>query len=359
MDAPAEVPVWVSPLYDHSVPSPVLIYLHRFGPFGGTAVSEEESWVGLWPSGADAFGTFTGLRDRVVASDVGSTGWLYVLPNGAIDPTNACGDPSIPGQRYWNAFDDCCAFNYMGGSTTGLTPGAPDHVTYINDLIRHLKHEYNVDPDRVYLFGYSSGGFLAHRVACQNGDIDFFAPEAPELIAGIASYAGCSGTSPTECEGVVPVNVLTVHDRGDESVLYAGGLATLAFACWPDYPRFHAGALTTVANWIFHNETDGAGEELDSLSPLDLNVPFSVAQNTRWSHGRLGSIVQHLSGNKGSHEPTLSMVFRTFLIDWYRDHPRPGSGAPKDRACDADLNGDGLVDGADLGIMLGAWGMCP
>jgi hypothetical protein len=27
-------------------------------------------------------------------------------------------------------------------------------------------------------------------------------------------------------------------------------------------------------------------------------------------------------------------------------------------ACAADLNGNGTVDGADLGIMLGAWGPC-
>jgi hypothetical protein len=26
--------------------------------------------------------------------------------------------------------------------------------------------------------------------------------------------------------------------------------------------------------------------------------------------------------------------------------------------CRPDLNGDGVVDGADLGIMLGAWGPC-
>jgi hypothetical protein len=27
--------------------------------------------------------------------------------------------------------------------------------------------------------------------------------------------------------------------------------------------------------------------------------------------------------------------------------------------CIGDLNGDGVVNGADLGILLGAWGACP
>jgi hypothetical protein len=28
-------------------------------------------------------------------------------------------------------------------------------------------------------------------------------------------------------------------------------------------------------------------------------------------------------------------------------------------SCIADLNADGIVNGADLGILLGAWGLCP
>ncbi|MHC4976563.1 MAG: hypothetical protein ACYTF7_08150, partial [Planctomycetota bacterium] len=35
------------------------------------------------------------------------------------------------------------------------------------------------------------------------------------------------------------------------------------------------------------------------------------------------------------------------------------SGEVRTDACVPDLNGDGLVDGLDLGILLGAWGLCP
>jgi len=34
-------------------------------------------------------------------------------------------------------------------------------------------------------------------------------------------------------------------------------------------------------------------------------------------------------------------------------------GCPKAAPCAADLNGDGVVNGADLGVLLGAWGQCP
>ncbi|MFM8639801.1 MAG: hypothetical protein ACKOEL_04095, partial [Planctomycetota bacterium] len=33
--------------------------------------------------------------------------------------------------------------------------------------------------------------------------------------------------------------------------------------------------------------------------------------------------------------------------------------APPPPACPADLNQDGVVNGADLGLLLGAWGACP
>jgi hypothetical protein len=35
------------------------------------------------------------------------------------------------------------------------------------------------------------------------------------------------------------------------------------------------------------------------------------------------------------------------------------SGRAKAQACRPDLNGDERVDGIDLGILLGAWGLCP
>ena len=32
--------------------------------------------------------------------------------------------------------------------------------------------------------------------------------------------------------------------------------------------------------------------------------------------------------------------------------------ASSQQACTDDLNGDGIVNGADLGLLLGAWGAC-
>ena len=36
-----------------------------------------------------------------------------------------------------------------------------------------------------------------------------------------------------------------------------------------------------------------------------------------------------------------------------------GDWGPCPKGCAGDINGDGVVNGADLGLLLGAWGLCP
>ena len=54
--------------------------------------------------------------------------------------------------------------------------------------------------------------------------------------------------------------------------------------------------------------------------------------------------------NGGSHGPNFNANFPRELIDWLLEHRRGSS-----KECPADLNGDLLVDGTDLGLILAAW----
>ena len=45
-----------------------------------------------------------------------------------------------------------------------------DDVTFLTALLDHLLGIYNIDPQRVYLSGYSSGGMLALRLRCELPD---------------------------------------------------------------------------------------------------------------------------------------------------------------------------------------------
>lgn len=352
----ADVPVRFGTTHDDDVPSPLLIYLHSFGPYGGSGENEEDSWLRLWPSGTDEFGSYIGLQDRAVAGPNGEeTGWIYALPDGALDPTNPCS--AAEGFRYWNANDSCCAYNYMRGSYTEISGDAPDHATYLNDLIDHLVNhsDFKVDPDRIYFFGYSNGGYMAHRMACQNGDVGYYAPTEAHEIAAVGSYAGVNYFNPLDCYATEPTNVLHVHDIGDQVVLYDGGVDINTQICWPTHPRPYAGALSTVATWLFLLRTEGEAQPEGYVTPLDLNVAYSTAQRLRWSGGRYDAIVEHWRSLFGSHEPTFSMTFRTALVDWFTERSRPGPGDGSFDDCPTDLNRDGRTDGEDLMVLLSDW----
>ena len=379
-----EVPIWTNNEegtpghYNPDVPSPLLIYLHSNGPYGDTGVGEETFWLRLWPESYDGYNYFPGLQNwpvEYVPSDGGEpeeTGWIYALPNGAVDtPANAtcAGTGSWAYWRYWNATPNCCAYNwYTPGSYTEVSGEAPDHATYLNNLIAWIKLNYNVDENRVYVYGYSNGGYMCHRLACENGNYGFYGyPDTdvdpsgeiipPQAIASVATYAGVTFMDPENCNGVWPTNVLHTHDIGDQSCLYSGGL-DLDFSgeCYPGYPRPYPGAIATVSSWIFMNQTTGEGNILDPVIPFDLAVPYSMAQVIDWPDGRYGSRVQHWRGIFGSHGPTFANAYRNRLINWFLNNPRPNYPiAPNEEGCPADLDANGIVNGADLGLLFVEW----
>lgn len=364
---------------DPDVPSPVLIYLHCNGPYGQSGLGEERNWLHLWTASYDGFEHYPGLQNWPVTyfpEDGGKpkeTGWIYVIPDGAQDNqwTATCSDVGEWAYwRYWNATPNCCAYNwYVPGSYTEVSSEAPDHATYINNLIKWLRLNYKVDEDRIYVFGYSNGGYMCHRLACENGNYGYYNypdldadpsgdPIPPQPIAAVATYAGVTFMNPQNCNGVWPTNVLHTHDIGDEACLYDGGLDTdFAGQCYPNFPRPYPGALTTVSSWIFMNQTTGHGTMLDPIVPFDLAVPYSMAQVLNWPGGRNGSSVQHWRGLFGSHEATFANNYRNRLIEWFLDNPRPDYDiAPAEDFCPTDLNEDGVTDGADLGLLYVSWG---
>jgi hypothetical protein len=90
-----------------------------------------------------------------------------------------------------------------------------------------------------------------------------------------------------------------------------------------------------------------------------MGVTHNVNTNTRcydrmWSDGRIE--VRSVSGGY----PEVGCSFYEFIPhpcasdNPWREVPPPTGG--NGFACRADMNGDRLVDGADLGIMLNAWG---
>ena len=61
-----------------------------------------------------------------------------------------------------------------------------DDVAFLRALVARLAQEYRVDPQRVYVAGYSNGGQMAFRLAAE-------APGLPAAIAAVAASLPTTG----------------------------------------------------------------------------------------------------------------------------------------------------------------------
>lgn len=164
----------VPPGYDRRTPLPLLIVLH--GSNGNANRIMERSRMN---DEAD--------RGHFLVAYPNGTGWLPDLV------------------LTWNS-GNCCG--------DALAAGVND-VGFLHDLARALEHTLAVDSSRVYVAGFSDGGRLAYRAAC---DL------APEL-AGVAIISGAMPD--TVCRPAAPIPVIIFHGTGDPRIHYGSRLRHL------------------------------------------------------------------------------------------------------------------------------------
>jgi len=134
---------------------------------------------------AAGFENATGLTGAVNTDRV-----MVVYPDGL---------PTPDGRQSWNA-GSCC-------NPSGQVP--VDDVGFLSALITTLVTE-GADPEQIYLAGFSNGGMMAYRAACELG----------ETIAGIGVVAGALVVDDCASPGVVPL--VAVHGTADPVVPYGG-----------------------------------------------------------------------------------------------------------------------------------------
>ena len=88
-----------------------------------------------------------------------------------------------------------------------------DDVEFLRVLIESLRGRFGIEANRVFLVGFSNGGFMTHR----------FAAEHPELVAAAVVVSGTIGTKATTLKPTKPVPMLLTHGANDTRVMYAGG----------------------------------------------------------------------------------------------------------------------------------------
>lgn len=100
------------------------------------------------------------------------------------------------------------------GWNNGLVTGSSaDDISFLSALIDTLMQDYNIDPNKIFFTGFSMGGFMSNRLAC----------ELPERVAAIAS---CSGTFSSNilpiCFPGRAMPMMHIHGTGDYVVDYNG-----------------------------------------------------------------------------------------------------------------------------------------
>jgi polyhydroxybutyrate depolymerase len=190
----------------------------------------------------------------------------WVAPDGKKDKT---------GKQFWNAGSSCCNFDH----------DKIDHVAALQKLIARTIAAQPIDAKRVYVVGYSNGGFMAHRLACELGGV----------VAGVVSVSG-AGPKPDEaCPAKVPVRVLQIHGDADPVVAIGGG------ALFNDahYPT-HLSAKQTVGDW---GKRFGCKPKPKTDKPIDFEAKLPGAETTveRFEGCRLGSAVELWTVGGGNH----------------------------------------------------------
>jgi poly(3-hydroxybutyrate) depolymerase len=95
-------------------------------------------------------------------------------------------------------------------TTWAIDPGSRDFA-FFDALHEAVLRELCVDLDRVFVFGYSSGGFMANALACAHGD----------RFRGVGAIS--AGLAPTRCEAAVAA--FLGHGETDAIVPFEQGVA--------------------------------------------------------------------------------------------------------------------------------------
>ena len=248
--------------HQYDRPLPLVVSLHGYGGSG---------YWGAW---------YLDLFDSVVNNE-----HLLLYPNGTLNPI---------GNRFWNATPACC--NYWDQEV--------DDLSWLIGMIDEAISLYGADPDGVVIIGHSNGGFMSHRIACEQG----------HKIRGIVSLAGSTFDNfDQNCADTGHPNVLQVHGTYDWVIYYDGGYDyDIADGEWNYYP----GAESTVESWA---NRSGCESDYTNVGELDLDYPPGLNDTDMLEHLNCaqGNRVALWRINAGSHAPSFENdQFPNYTIPW-------------------------------------------
>jgi polyhydroxybutyrate depolymerase len=238
-----EVRVHLPTGYPAKRPVPLLLNLHG----SGSTAAKQETQTGL-DGTADAHGFIVAYPQGVRASGTGF-GW------------------NIPG-------------------TPTFAASGPDDVAFLTGLVAVLRHDFCVDPARVYAGGFSGGARLVSQLACMPG----------ARLAGIAVAGGLRAPSP--CHPAHPLAVLAFHGTADLSNPFNGH----------GQPYWTYSVPEAAARWAGY---DGCPKQAHTGRPY----PLVTVTDYRGCPDGAEVTLYALTG-KGHHWPVAAGAFQPNEIAW-------------------------------------------
>jgi polyhydroxybutyrate depolymerase len=105
-------------------------------------------------------------------------------------------------------------YSWADGRNTSADQAGIDDVGFLNRLVDTLIQRYNLDSNRIYLCGFSNGGFMVQRMACQS----------PGRFAAMASLGASMDTNLyQQCNPAVAIPMAFFNGTADPAMPFLGG----------------------------------------------------------------------------------------------------------------------------------------
>jgi len=198
-------------------------------------------------------------------------------------------------------------------SGVGVNPNYPtpiiDDVGFINALIDTLSNHYtNIDLDRIYACGFSNGGFMANKLACQLSN----------RIAAVASVAGVIASSVANtCNSLHTMPMLLIHGTADNTVPLNGATGwysvdqTLNF--WTDINNCDQASTVLLPDLI---PTDGCTVEKTTYSNSSDDCKVIFYKVINGGHSWPGAVEDYNWAGKKNMDINASVEIWNFFKDY-------------------------------------------
>ncbi len=211
---------------------------------------------------------------------------------------------AYPDATKWFGRKDLSAWD----ASNGLVPPGQkaDDLQFLRTVIERSQSQLNLDADRIYMIGHSSGGMMTYLAATELSD---------KLAAVGTVSAAMSGKEP---KPKFPVSVISTHGTRDEVIPISGLEGVPPILSELGIPTFKTPDYATEF-WKRQNgiKAEATIEKIGELS------------KERFENSRNGSAVYELTFDGSGHTPDHNLKVYDQILDFLKKHPKAsGKVAP-------------------------------